>query len=618
MRVAREQMLCIISPKWTTGLTALCPNALDQLFTDIGVVHFASAALLPARSGAPAGALPSLMLELAVDEGVRPTDLLARLSYHPTGALTALYGSYLKINPTLSAGERAKHVLTHLASVLSVADGGFIGPRDRSVSQVRQELVLLDRARAHAPLLPPAVRTARRPFALALSQWSRAQAQLPVGPAPRSFWRKHANGAKIVLLLMLIAAPFAAAWLVGLASAALQAPWHWLALKVAAPPSIETWATLHLQEVSNAAMGFAAAGRRLGLASALTTGTAAVYALGSLLLGRLRAPWDAWFAAIGRELDRPTDAWSARATHAFMWLVVTALAIPLALLSGYVVADRQGLAQMWTWLRSDHPDWVGVLLAVHAVLALALLVLLVMGLRSALASLANPADGFLRARLKAFRRFFHQPSEPDTPRAQQVHASLERSEAALVGTTAHLISLTELRRPYAWSAWWTRLSLRVVTAIGYAFFTEGRLGTAPGIQFSHWHIIDRGRRLLFCANFDGTFGGYLDDFIKGPSIGTTLFWRWSELLPRPAALPGQPAVAQRRPFAPTRLVVYRGVRCELKFKAYARESMLPHVYRFDAANRTLEQKARATALRDALCGERTDAADDLIMRAIET
>ena len=618
MRVAREQMLCIISPHWTAGLVALTPAGLDLLFTDIGVVHFASVALLPALSGARAGTPPSLLLELAADEGVRPADLLARLAYHPEAALTALYGAYLQLDPALPAGERARLVLAHLLAALSVADGGFVGPRDRSVDQVRQERLLLDRARARAPLLLPAERATRRSFALALAQWSRGQAQLPAGPAPRSFWRRHGTGAKVVLLLLLIAAPFALAWLAGLAIAALQAPWHWLAAEAGIPPSIETWVHLRLQEVSDAATGLAFTGRRLGDVSALAAAVVVAYAIGSLLLGRLLDPWDSWFAAIGRELDRPTDAWSARATHAFMWLVVAALCIPLAMALCYVVADLQGLAPAWGWLRFGRPDWVGALLVLQAALLGALLTLLVVGLRPASVSLADPADSVLRARLKAFRRIFHQPSEPDTPRAQQVHESIERSEAALVGNTAHLISLTELRRPYAWSAWWTRLSLRLVTAAGYAFFTEGRLGNAPGIQFSHWHIIDRGRRLLFCANFDGTFGGYLDDFIKGPSVGTTLFWRWSELRPRAAALPGQPAVAQRRPFAPTRLVVCRGVRCELKFKAYARESMLPHVYRFDAVDRTLEQKARATALRDALCGERTDAADDRIMRAIET
>src|SRR5262249_10888765 len=120
--------------------------------------------------------------------------------------------------------------------------------------------------------------------------------------------------------------------------------------------------------------------------------------------------------------------------------------------------------------------------------------------------------------------------------AQQVHPSIEACEAELVRGSAHMISLTDMRRPAPWSPWWTRLFLRLVTLLGYVIFTEGRLGGAPGIHFGHWHIIDNGRRFLFCSNYDGNFGGYLDDFINGASTGTTLFWRWTKLKPRgPAA-----------------------------------------------------------------------------------
>ena len=55
----------------------------------------------------------------------------------------------------------------------------------------------------------------------------------------------------------------------------------------------------------------------------------------------------------------------------------------------------------------------------------------------------------------------------------------------------------------------------------------------------------------------------------------------------------------------------------MRFKSYARDSMLPHVYHFDARKATIDQIDLATALRDALFGERNDRNDDLIMRAIE-
>ena len=46
--------------------------------------------------------------------------------------------------------------------------------------------------------------------------------------------------------------------------------------------------------------------------------------------------------------------------------------------------------------------------------------------------------------------------------------------------------------------------------------------------------------------------------------------------------------------------------------------MLPHVYRFEARNATIDEIDLATGLRDALFGERNDKNDDLIMRAIES
>jgi hypothetical protein len=59
------------------------------------------------------------------------------------------------------------------------------------------------------------------------------------------------------------------------------------------------------------------------------------------------------------------------------------------------------------------------------------------------------------------------------------------------------------------------------------------------------------------------------------------------------------------------------VKCELKFKSYARDSMLPHLYHFDACNLTIDQINLATSLRDALFDKRNDSNDDQIMRAIE-
>jgi len=77
-------------------------------------------------------------------------------------------------------------------------------------------------------------------------------------------------------------------------------------------------------------------------------------------------------------------------------------------------------------------------------------------------------------------------------------------------------------------------------------------------------------------------------------------------------------VTELRHFPPSRFLAFRGVKCELRFKSYARDSMLPHLYYFDACKLTVDQIIRATTLRDALFGERNESNDDQIMRAIES
>lgn len=202
----------------------------------------------------------------------------------------------------------------------------------------------------------------------------------------------------------------------------------------------------------------------------------------------------------------------------------------------------------------------------------------------------------------------------------QVHLSLERCEVELVAGRRinHMFSITEIRAP----VWWNRLCLRVflwlVTYVGHTIFVNGKLGNAEGIRFGHWHIVDHGRRLLFCSNFDGPFGGYLDEFISGASEGVNLFWRWTRLQPRAAAMPGHPPVARERDFPPTWLLAFGGCKYEQWFKTYARDSMIPHLYRFEAYRHSAQDVERATRLREALFGPRNAVNDDRIMRTLES
>lgn len=53
---------------------------------------------------------------------------------------------------------------------------------------------------------------------------------------------------------------------------------------------------------------------------------------------------------------------------------------------------------------------------------------------------------------------------------------------------------------------------------------QGELSGIPSIHFAHWSLIDKGRRLYFVSNFDGSWENYLDDFIDKASPGLTAIW----------------------------------------------------------------------------------------------
>lgn len=601
-RMVRQQMICIIAPDWSGGADLLSSDAvstsLTKLFCDVEVVHFASIALLPAMPDAQGGK-PSLMLELVVEEGVRPCDLLYRLACHPDGAMWSLYSTYWPEGQSpQETSQRNQQLLDRLMNWHHVADGAFVGARDRSVRQIKMERDLLKRTRAEARQLKAKHGADRASFALALARWAFGSPDFEwaTEPAPRSYWRgKGASvAAKLAYLVVIAGLAPALFWLVRALSRLLARADAWFFERSGS--TVQT--VLHaVSETSGYLLGIS--GRFL-LALAVVVFALWVF---FVALAALFAPWRRWLESLRRELDRPTRTWSSLSTYVAVWLVGTPLVLATI---WYVVIytfrpDHLFERTNALWIPAA-PGWKQLLIG-----AFAILVVLGIGIL---------VSRFERL-LSRFSAWFYHPHQDDVSRAQQVHPSIEACEARLAGKTAHMISLTDMRSPQWWSVWWTRAFLRLVTFFGRVIFTEGRLGDAPGIHFGHWHIIDNGRRFLFCSNYDGAFGGYLDDFINGASNGTTLFWRWTKLMPRAPAADGQPGVAEPRAFPPTRFLAFRGVKCELKFKSYARDSMLPHLYRFEACNLSIDEINRATVLRDALFGARNDRNDDLIMRAIE-
>lgn len=234
-------------------------------------------------------------------------------------------------------------------------------------------------------------------------------------------------------------------------------------------------------------------------------------------------------------------------------------------------------------------------------------------------ALRGVADRALPALARLERQLDRPPNPPDDHVPHDVHEDILAGEARLFARPNHMINLCDVRgRPGGMPSLMLRLWLNIVGDAGHAWFTRGRLGSAWGIKFGHWHLIDGGRRLLFVSNFDFDFGGYLDEFIRGTPLGINMIWRWTELRARPAAVPGQPAVDRPRSFPPTYRWGFRGCQQELHFKAYARAGMVPHLYLYQAYTQASTEIRAATRLRQLLAGPRTAASDDEVMRILSS
>ncbi|WFU37902.1 hypothetical protein QA640_26005 [Bradyrhizobium sp. CB82] len=603
LKMVRQQLICIVVPGWdgTTDLSENSPvcKALNVLFADVAVVQFASLALLPAMTGAQ-DPRPSLMLELAIEEGIDPYDMLYRLVYHSSETMWSLYSSFWPGSGPEQQSERNSQLHEKLMKCLSIADGGFIGARDRTVRQIEKEHELLEWTRDEARRLKATGQFGddRSSFALALAQraFNNSRFDWAIAPAPRSWWRgKGASiSGKVGYLLTIFVLWLAAVWLVGAVPRGLAGVYTWL------------FGGLYsgLQAIVDAVSTVSGWVFWVSVRSVL-----ALVGLGYLAwlflaaLPAVSETWRLWLKGVRRELERPTETWSSWSTYWVGFFVGVPLLLAVLAFALVFIFCPTSIVDAYHALTEKFLGWQIVLFVILAIVALICVV---------------SVFSWINGQFAATGNWFFHPYEDDVPRAQQVQTSIDQCEGLVVRETAHMVSLTDIRSPNGWSAWWIRASLRIVTLFGRAFFTEGRLGDAPGIHFGHWHIIEGGRRYLFCSNYDGSFGGYLDDFINGATIGTTLAWRWTTLKRRGSAAIGQPAVDEPRSFPPTRFIAFRGVKCELKFKSYARDSMLPQMYRFDARKKTVDEINLATGLRDALFGERNDSNDDLIMRAIES
>ena len=145
----------------------------------------------------------------------------------------------------------------------------------------------------------------------------------------------------------------------------------------------------------------------------------------------------------------------------------------------------------------------------------------------------------------------------------------------------HLASIT-LVKP----GWFRRMTLRIVLWLVNLLArtsNKGELSGIPSIHFAHWSLIDKGRRLLFLSNYDGSWISYLDDFIDKASFGLTGVW------------------SNTVGFPPTKFLVFEGAKRGAEFKAFARDSQTPTLVWYSAySNLTVQNIDNDSLIREDL------------------
>jgi hypothetical protein len=101
-----------------------------------------------------------------------------------------------------------------------------------------------------------------------------------------------------------------------------------------------------------------------------------------------------------------------------------------------------------------------------------------------------------------------------------------------------------------------RLSLRALNLLSIYTYNKGRLGNIGTIHFARWMMIDKGERLLFFSNFDGSWENYLGDFVDRAARGLTLAW------------------SNNKEFPDTKWLILKGAENEELFKSWARKYQL--------------------------------------------
>jgi hypothetical protein len=139
--------------------------------------------------------------------------------------------------------------------------------------------------------------------------------------------------------------------------------------------------------------------------------------------------------------------------------------------------------------------------------------------------------------------------------------------------------------------------LKLIHLLAAIASNQGSLSGITSIHFARWVVIDRGKKLLFLSNYDGSWENYLDDFIDRASNGLTAIWSNTIGFPR------------------TSFLVNGGARDELLFKTLTRRSQRPSLVWYSAyPDLSMQNIQSNAAIREGLFAKLTPAAEQTWLR----
>ena len=155
----------------------------------------------------------------------------------------------------------------------------------------------------------------------------------------------------------------------------------------------------------------------------------------------------------------------------------------------------------------------------------------------------------------------HQP--PDRPYQRSGEGKEEITKYEDIEAQSAMVGLTHVKPGLV--RWVTlRIVLWFINFAAAYVATKGELSGISTIHYARWVIIDKGKRLLFCSDYDSSWEGYLGEFVDQAAPGLTAVWSNCVGFPK------------------TLWLTEGGARNEQAFKKYSRESMIPIQVRYSA------------------------------------